>query len=65
MPKEAKIIRYYTKLYANLSVYDTLRIEGFYPVFKKELSFFTFFPFAIKRVAKAITRVIKELAKVE
>jgi hypothetical protein len=65
VPKEAKIIRCYTKLYANLGVYGISRTEGFYPVFKEELSPSTPLPLAIKRVAKAVTRVIKELAKAE
>jgi hypothetical protein len=63
--KEAKIIKCYTKLYANLGVYDISRTEGLYPVLKEELSFSIFFPLAIKRVAKTVIRVIKELAKVE
>jgi hypothetical protein len=65
LPKEAKIIRCYTKLYANLGVYGTSRTEGLHPVLKEELSPSTPLPLAIKRVAKAVTRVIKELAKAE
>jgi hypothetical protein len=63
--KKAKIIRYYTKLYANLGVYDISRTEDLHPVFKKELSLSTLLPLAIKRVAKAVIRVVKELAKTE
>jgi hypothetical protein len=63
--KEAKIIKCYIKLYANLGVYSILRTEGLHPVFKKKLSSFTSFSLTIKRVAKAVTRVIKELAKAE
>lgn len=65
MPKETKIIRYYTKLYANLGIHDTLRTEGFYPVLKEKLSPSIPLPLAIKRVARAVTHVIKELAKSE
>jgi hypothetical protein len=65
VPKKAKIIKCYIKLYTNLNIHDTSRTENFYPVLKKELSLSTPFPLAIKRVAKTITRVIKELAKVE
>jgi hypothetical protein len=65
MPKEAKIIRCYTKLYINLGIYSISRTEGFYPVFKEKLFPFTSFPFTIKRVAKTITRVIKEFVKAE
>jgi MULE transposase domain len=65
LPKEAKIIKCYTKLYTNLGVYDTSRTEGLHPVFKEELSLSTPLPLAIKRVAKAVTRVIKEFAKAE
>ena len=65
MLKETKIIRCYTKLYVNLGVYGTSRTEGFYLVFKKEFFSFTSLPLAIKRVVKAVIRVIKELAKVE
>jgi hypothetical protein len=65
VPKKAKIIRCYIKLYANLSIHDILRIEGLYPVLKEELFLFTSFPLAIKRVIKAVTRVIKKLAKAE
>jgi hypothetical protein len=65
VPKEAKIIRYYTKLYANLGVHGTSRTEGLHPVLKKELSPSTPLPLAIKRVAKAVIRVVKELAKAE
>jgi hypothetical protein len=65
VPKEAKIIRCYTKLYANLGVHGTSRTEGLHPVLKEELSPSTPLPLAIKRVAKAVTRVIKELAKAE
>jgi len=52
-------------LYVNLGVYGTSRTEGFYLVFKKEFFSFTSLPLAIKRVVKAVIRVIKELAKVE
>jgi hypothetical protein len=65
LSKETKIIKCYTKLYTNLNIYDTLRTEGLYPIFKKELSPSIFFPLAIKRVTKTVTRVIKELAKAE
>jgi hypothetical protein len=65
VPKKAKIIRCYTKLYANLSIHGISRTESFHPVLKEKLSLFTSFPLAIKRVAKAITRVIKELTKAE
>jgi hypothetical protein len=65
VPKEAKIIRCYTKLYANLGIYGTSRTEGLYLVLKEELSLSIPLPLAIKRVAKAVTRVIKELAKAE
>jgi hypothetical protein len=65
VPKEAKIIKCYTKLYANLSIHGTLRTEDFYSVFKKKLSLFIFLSLAIKRVIKTITRVIKEFAKAE
>jgi hypothetical protein len=63
--KKAKIIKCYTKLYANLGIHGTSRTEGLHPIFKEELSPSTPLPLAIKRVAKAITRVIKELAKAE
>jgi hypothetical protein len=63
--KKAKIIKYYTKLYANLNIYSISRIEGLYLILKKELSLFIPFPLAIKRVAKTVIRVIKELAKAE
>jgi hypothetical protein len=63
--KKAKIIRCYTKLYTNLSIHGTSRIEGLHLILKEELSPSTFLPFAIKRIVKAITRVIKELAKAE
>jgi hypothetical protein len=65
VPKEAKIIRCYTKLYANLGVHGTSRIEGLYPVLKEELFLSIFLPLTIKRVIKAVTRVIKKLAKAE
>jgi hypothetical protein len=65
MLKEAKIIRCYIKLYANLGVHNILRTEGLYSVLKEELFFFISLPLTIKRVVKAITRVIKELAKAE
>jgi hypothetical protein len=65
VPKEAKIIRCYIKLYANLGVHGISRTEGFHPVFKKEFSPSTPFPLAIERVAKAVTCVIKELTKAE
>jgi hypothetical protein len=38
VPKETKIIRCHTKLYANLGVYGTSRTEGLHPVLKEELS---------------------------
>jgi hypothetical protein len=65
MPKETKIIRCYTKLYANFDVHGILRTEGLYPVLKKELSPFISFPLAIKRVARAIIYMVKEFAKAE
>jgi hypothetical protein len=65
MLKKAKIIKCYTKLYVNLSIYDISRIEDFHPVFKKELSLFISFSLAIKRVTKTIIRVIKKLIKAE
>jgi hypothetical protein len=65
VPKETKIIRCYTKLYANLGIHSISRTEGLHPVLKEELSPFISLPLAIKRVAKAIIRVIKELAKAE
>jgi hypothetical protein len=60
-----KIIKCYIKLYINLNIYGTLRIEGLYPIFNEEFSFFIFFSFAIKRVTRAIIYVIKEFAKAE
>jgi hypothetical protein len=65
MPKETKIIKCYIKLYANLDIHSISRTEGLHPVFKKELSHFTPLPLAIKRVTKAVTRVIKEFTKAE
>jgi hypothetical protein len=65
MPKKAKIIKCYIKLYANLSVYDTSRIEGLYPILKKELSLSISLSLAIKRVAKTVIRIIKKLTKAE
>jgi hypothetical protein len=65
VPKKAKIIRCYTKLYANLSIYGISRTEGFYSILKEELFSFIPFPFAIKRVAKMIIRMIKEFIKAE
>jgi hypothetical protein len=63
--KEAKIIRCYIKLYANLGIHGISRTEGLYPVFKKKLSLFIPLPLAIKRVAKTVTRMIKKLVKAE
>jgi hypothetical protein len=65
VPKEAKIIRCYTKLYANLGVYGISRIEGLYPILKEELSLSISLSLTIKRVVKAIIRVVKELIKAE
>jgi hypothetical protein len=65
MPKETKIIRCYTKLYANLNIHDTSRTEGLHPVFKKELSLSTSLPLAIKRMARAVIYIIKEFTKAE
>jgi hypothetical protein len=39
--------------------------EDLHPVFKKEFSPSTLLPLAIKRVVKAVTRVIKKLTKTE
>jgi hypothetical protein len=63
--KEAKIIKCYIKLYINFGIHGILRIEDFYLIFKKELFLSIFFPFAIKRVAKTVIRVIKEFIKVK
>jgi hypothetical protein len=65
IPKKAKIIRYYTKLYINLSIYSISRTEGLYPVLKEELFFFISLSLTIKRVAKTVIRVIKEFVKTE
>jgi hypothetical protein len=65
VPKETKIIKCYTKLYANLNIHNISRTEGLHPVLKEKLSPFISLPLAIKRVAKTVIRVIKKFAKAE